>query len=642
MTKKLLSILALLCMTVSGAWAQIGRVLATDGKYYKTVTAATNAGTTASGMIVYWGDGDASDNTYNQGLVIELSDVVKNVKWGEQQDVTGITNTGQNAASSMVDLRGIANTDAIVSKWPVGIYPYAACYCQNISTARPSSSSNWFLPSQGQFVLMMNSYGAGYGTSTAYAYDITTKGEVVTSINNALTNAGGTALSNGRYWTSTEIDKDLAGDWSASNSSFGLNGKTQEHYVRAMFAFSGATAAEYTVSYNANGGSGAPSAQTKDGGIDLTLSSTVPTRDGYTFTGWATSAEGAVEYSAGGSYTTNDDIVLYAQWTPTYTATFATGNDNTGWTIAPTSDVEGATVTVSYTGENKVKSVTVKGKSAVVSAPTANNLTYTGAAQNLVTAGTAVRGTMVYSLDGETYSDAIPTATNAGNYTVYYKVDGGTDYTGTTAQTVDVTITIPGTIALLKSAINSATNLDYINTNALGKYVTATGTLQSTSAGAVGIITYMSKSAVDTDYPDSRIFVLALTDASTGAKQYISDTSEATYTDGTALNGHQATEHWHSWSSDFPASEAARNYSASRPSGASSWFLPSEGQWKLGGSGSNVSNVMKQMLTASHHYWTSTGNNGANNNGRVYDYTWSGIGSAQRISSYYVRSAFVY
>lgn len=38
---------------------------------------------------------------------------------------------------------------------------------------------------------------------------------------------------------------------------------------------------EYTVSYNANGGSGAPSSQTKFYGSDLTLSDTVPTRSGY-------------------------------------------------------------------------------------------------------------------------------------------------------------------------------------------------------------------------------------------------------------------------------------------------------------------------------------------------------------------------
>ena len=42
----------------------------------------------------------------------------------------------------------------------------------------------------------------------------------------------------------------------------------------------------YSVKYNANGGSGAPSSQTKWHGTALTLSSTKPTRTGYTFKGW--------------------------------------------------------------------------------------------------------------------------------------------------------------------------------------------------------------------------------------------------------------------------------------------------------------------------------------------------------------------
>lgn len=119
----------------------------------------------------------------------------------------------------------------------------------------------------------------------------------------------------------------------------------------------------FAVTYNANGGTGAPSAQEKRTGIDLTLSSTQPTRDGYTFAGWATSTDGSVEYAAGATYTANAAVTLYAQWTQnTYTATFADGNDNTDWTITPASGVEGTTVTVSYTGENKVKSVTVQAK----------------------------------------------------------------------------------------------------------------------------------------------------------------------------------------------------------------------------------------------------------------------------------------
>lgn len=70
----------------------------------------------------------------------------------------------------------------------------------------------------------------------------------------------------------------------------------------------------YTVSYNANGGSGAPGSQTKWYGENLTLSTTKPTRTGYTFKGWATSASGGVSYASGATYTANSGATLYAVW----------------------------------------------------------------------------------------------------------------------------------------------------------------------------------------------------------------------------------------------------------------------------------------------------------------------------------------
>lgn len=70
----------------------------------------------------------------------------------------------------------------------------------------------------------------------------------------------------------------------------------------------------YRVSYNANGGSGVPSAQTKWHGTALTLSSTKPTRTGYTFQGWATSSSGSVAYLAGANYSANATVILYAVW----------------------------------------------------------------------------------------------------------------------------------------------------------------------------------------------------------------------------------------------------------------------------------------------------------------------------------------
>ena len=72
--------------------------------------------------------------------------------------------------------------------------------------------------------------------------------------------------------------------------------------------------ARHTVSYNANGGSGAPGAQTKWYGSVLTLSGTKPTRTGYTFQGWATSAGGGVAYQPGQGYANDANITLYAVW----------------------------------------------------------------------------------------------------------------------------------------------------------------------------------------------------------------------------------------------------------------------------------------------------------------------------------------
>ena len=71
----------------------------------------------------------------------------------------------------------------------------------------------------------------------------------------------------------------------------------------------------YTVSYDANGGSNAPSSQTKWYGTTLSLSSQKPVRANYNFLGWSTSSTAtSAEYLAGGSYTSNSGATLYAVW----------------------------------------------------------------------------------------------------------------------------------------------------------------------------------------------------------------------------------------------------------------------------------------------------------------------------------------
>lgn len=106
-------------------------------------------------------------------------------------------------------------------------------------------------------------------------------------------------------------DSDSAANGSPSFSSTWWRGRNQSGYYSATCTYLG----PYTVTYDANGGSGAPSAGTKIHGTALTLSPNKPTRTGYTFKGWATSSTATTaNYQPSGSYTNNADITLYAVW----------------------------------------------------------------------------------------------------------------------------------------------------------------------------------------------------------------------------------------------------------------------------------------------------------------------------------------
>lgn len=71
----------------------------------------------------------------------------------------------------------------------------------------------------------------------------------------------------------------------------------------------------YTVSYDANGGSGAPENQFKSRNDFVRISSDVPSKDGHMFLGWATSASAeSAEYTAGDKYSEDKDLSLYAVW----------------------------------------------------------------------------------------------------------------------------------------------------------------------------------------------------------------------------------------------------------------------------------------------------------------------------------------
>ena len=133
-----------------------------------------------------------------------------------------------------------------------------------------------------------------------------------------MTNASGTVYR--QYFDTGDATKFYA-HWSCSSSGGETGGGETP------------TPTTYTVKYDANGGTGAPSNQTKKQGESLTISTAKPTKTGYTFTSWNTKKDGiGTKYDIGASYTVDADLTLYAQYkenTVTYTVKYdANGGEN--------------------------------------------------------------------------------------------------------------------------------------------------------------------------------------------------------------------------------------------------------------------------------------------------------------------------
>ena len=154
---------------------------------------------------------------------------------------------------------------------------------------------------------------------------------------NTAANGSGTSYNAGGTYTAN-ASATLYAQWNSSTKTASVtlptptrDGHTFKGWATSTSASSGVTgsytptgnvilyaiweANTYTVVFDANGGTGEPSAQTKTHGVDLTLSSTKPTRDGHTFKGWAESADATTtKYQPGDTYTADKSITLYAVW----------------------------------------------------------------------------------------------------------------------------------------------------------------------------------------------------------------------------------------------------------------------------------------------------------------------------------------
>lgn len=157
----------------------------------------------------------------------------------------------------------------------------------------------------------------GFGNTTSHTYSSPSDGTVLNTANPQL----------GRSLESAIADMNSVGGYnlSATDAKAALNGLGYYDKGNGVWKYSGGYLTNvsavkirpkvHTVTYNANGGSGAPGNQTKTEGQQMYLSSTKPTRTGYTFKYWTASIGG--NYSPGANYTHDQDggtVTMTAYW----------------------------------------------------------------------------------------------------------------------------------------------------------------------------------------------------------------------------------------------------------------------------------------------------------------------------------------
>ena len=263
---------------------------------------------------------------------------------------------------------------------------------------------------------------------------------------------------------------------------------------------------------------------------------------------------------------------------PTATATGLVGNDKcTVTVVGAQTDAGNYTATASalsnanyeLPADNTTSFSIAKAASSVATVPTANTLTYTGSAQALVTAGAASGGTMQYSLDNQTFAETVPTGTNVGSYTVYYKVVGDANHENAEGGQVvvaiakaDATVTFASKTASGKmgeaftapKVTTSPADLTLAYTSSNTKVATvdaSTGAVTLVSAGETTITASFAGNDNYNAANDSYTLTVAKADAVNSDLSFASGTATATYGDATVTsptlnNPHQLPLTWSS------------------------------------------------------------------------------------------------
>ena len=235
------------------------------------------------------------------------------------------------------------------------------------------------------------------------------------------------------YYIDTGSTATTSSDLNSTTYSWNSGGLVRHVYIYVS--------QRYTITYNANGGSGAPGSQYKAHGTNATLSSTKPTRSGYKFLGWSTSSSAtSASYDPGDTFSNEGNTTLYAVWerqsyslTINFEYNYGTYNvslsvkTNRG-TLSRSSMSEGGSVTLTSDGTTNTHTVTISetspspnyfyvGTSTTPTSLTTYTYSWTPTSNKSINIYTEQRYSITYNGNGNT---------GGSTSTTYYRYGSGT------------------------------------------------------------------------------------------------------------------------------------------------------------------------------------------------------------------------
>lgn len=190
---------------------ELGWVIATDGYAY----APTTTGITKVAIVAYVGSaGSVDDSSASyKGLAIAMSDAYGGSTCYLYNDEMTCVSQTTDMATAIGYKNGISSTATLTSDGHTHEAATAAVY--NNYNAAPSGTSGWFLPSMGQWNLIVQGLAtkkSGYPCTTDLSSTINNTFKS-SNLNSVITDAGGTGFQSVYYWSSTDFNTTIA--WSA-------------------------------------------------------------------------------------------------------------------------------------------------------------------------------------------------------------------------------------------------------------------------------------------------------------------------------------------------------------------------------------------------------------------------------------------